>query len=110
MKYPIIPVVMGGESRLDYERVAPRDSFIHVNDFQSASALANHLKLLSANETLYAKHLEWKRQWKLSSVDKGQHLICKVCEYLHSDKASRKQTLDIARVWSPKTKCFDKHA
>ena len=47
-----IPVVFGAD-RLDYEKVAPPRSFIHIADFDTLEELANYLKYLIANPEAY---------------------------------------------------------
>jgi hypothetical protein len=44
--YGLVPVVLGGVNRSDYERVAPGNSFIHVSDFASLKDLADYLAYL----------------------------------------------------------------
>ena len=42
--------------QVDYLRVAPPNSFIHVDDFSSPRQLANYLHLIDRNLNLYAKY------------------------------------------------------
>lgn len=50
----LVPVVMGARPS-DYTRLAPPNSFIHVEDFNDPQHLAEYLLLLDANSTLYNK-------------------------------------------------------
>jgi len=45
-----VPVVLGGKSREDYEKIAPPNSFIHVNDFSSVKDLGVFLKKVSKSK------------------------------------------------------------
>ena len=54
LRSDVVPIVMGARRR-DYERVAPPNSFIHVDDFESPFQLANYLKKLDKDEALYNK-------------------------------------------------------
>uniref|UniRef100_H2ZAJ6 Fucosyltransferase n=1 Tax=Ciona savignyi TaxID=51511 RepID=H2ZAJ6_CIOSA len=109
-----IPVVIGPK-RGDYELVAPPNSFIHVDDFQSLEALASYLNKLDKDDQLYGEYLRWKvgefpgwsreiptsrpydeikalaesRKW-------GTHGICAICEKLKSNpKPSVVDRLDL---------------
>lgn len=55
----IVPVVMGAHPD-DYRAVAPPHSYIHVDDFESPRHLADYLKLLDQNDTLYNEYFAWK--------------------------------------------------
>uniref|UniRef100_A0A8C4SP92 Fucosyltransferase n=1 Tax=Erpetoichthys calabaricus TaxID=27687 RepID=A0A8C4SP92_ERPCA len=64
-----VPVVFG-PPRSNYEKFVPPGSFIHVEDFPSTKELAEYLKRVAKNETLYKQYFEWKKQfkWKLGCV------------------------------------------
>ena len=48
-----------GPPRSDYELVAPPNSFIHVDDFDSTKSLADYLIKLDRDDKLYKKYLRW---------------------------------------------------
>lgn len=54
-----VPIVMG-PNRSDYEKVAPPNSFIHVDDFNSPKDLARYLHELNSDDELYGKYLRWR--------------------------------------------------
>ena len=56
----LVPVVFG-PPREDYEAVAPPNSFIHVEDFDSIEKLAIYLHKLDNNDHLYNRYFEWKK-------------------------------------------------
>ncbi|KAJ8035754.1 Alpha-(1,3)-fucosyltransferase C [Holothuria leucospilota] len=86
MKYEAIPIVIGA-SREEYEKVAPPQSFIHVNDFASVEHLAKYLHTVASNLSLYRSYFEWKnhgyiRAHKLyKSVLESQDHACMLFEY-----------------------------
>ncbi|XP_067940944.1 4-galactosyl-N-acetylglucosaminide 3-alpha-L-fucosyltransferase FUT5-like [Watersipora subatra] len=73
-----IPVVMGGLSVEDYERVAPKNSFIHVYNFSSVAALGEHLNYLINHEDAYNRYHEWRYTYTINSEINLS--ACKVCE------------------------------
>ena len=50
----LVPMVYGAP-REDYARVAPPNSFIHLQDFASMSELADYIRLVDSNDTLYPR-------------------------------------------------------
>jgi hypothetical protein len=55
-----VPVVLAHPSI--YEYLPDPMAIINVRDFNTTEALARYLERLLADETLYQKHLEWKRR------------------------------------------------
>jgi len=71
-----------GAPRRDYEAIAPANSFVHVDDFAGPRQLADYLRLLSDNDTLYNEYFAWRAAdttW--SSVD--VRYWCRLCALLH---------------------------
>ena len=54
-----VPVVMGAPKE-DYLRVAPPNSFVHVDDFESPEHLARYLVEVARNETAYMGYHKWR--------------------------------------------------
>jgi len=85
MSRHVVPVVMG-PPREDYEKVAPPNSFIHVDDFGSVQELAQYLLKLSKNDTLYGKYIRWmsasdnKNNERNSAASSMLNGICALCE------------------------------
>ena len=69
-----------GARREDYEAVAPPHSFIHVDDFESPQSLAEYLRRLDANDTLYNEYFRWKGTAELLFDTK---YWCRLCAMLH---------------------------
>lgn len=59
LKYDVIPVVMGAPIE-DYKRIAPPESFIHVDQFENPQKLAEYLKYLDSNDNAYNAYFQWK--------------------------------------------------
>ncbi|XP_030845066.1 glycoprotein 3-alpha-L-fucosyltransferase A-like [Strongylocentrotus purpuratus] len=79
--HDIVPIVYG-PPREDYERVAPPNSFIHLQDFKNFGELVDYIHLLDSNDTLYNSYFEWKRDGSIRRMAKSNILIapfmCKV--------------------------------
>ncbi|XP_030621204.1 alpha-(1,3)-fucosyltransferase 9-like [Chanos chanos] len=86
-----VPVVLG-PPRKNYEDFVPSDSFIHVDDFPNAQALANYLLQLDKDEEAYRKYFQWRNYLtaKPHLVLQQQEFIlaiCSACEHVgrHSE-------------------------
>lgn len=75
---------MGG-SRKDYRRVAPKGSYLHVEDFKSPKHLANYLHQLDQNDTLYNSYFQWKGTGEVQDVYWKKYW-CDMCVMLHDEK------------------------
>ncbi|VDD77182.1 unnamed protein product [Mesocestoides corti] len=55
----LVPIVYGTRED-NYKDLAPPNSYIHVNQFQSLKHLVEYLKYLHENDTAYANYFAWK--------------------------------------------------
>merc|ERR1712147_177252 len=56
-----VPIVFGPH-RDDVREMAPPNSYIHAEDFDSPAALVKHLNYLNSNDTAYLEYHQWRRQ------------------------------------------------
>ncbi|XP_066960414.1 alpha-(1,3)-fucosyltransferase C-like isoform X1 [Macrobrachium rosenbergii] len=80
----VVPVVFGGGN---YEEIAPPDSFINALNFPSPKALAEYLKMVSENASIYNKYLEWKNYYDIELGHPFNPLICDLCSKLHNQSS-----------------------
>ncbi|XP_037822771.1 LOW QUALITY PROTEIN: glycoprotein 3-alpha-L-fucosyltransferase A-like [Lucilia sericata] len=81
----ILPIVMGARPE-DYEVGAPERSYIHVDEFASASELADYLHILDNDEKLYNSYFNWKGTGEFINT----YYWCRVCSSLHDEESLRK--------------------
>ncbi|KFO29211.1 alpha-(1,3)-fucosyltransferase 4 [Fukomys damarensis] len=74
-----VPVVLGPD-RANYERFVPRGSFIHVDDFPSASSLAAYLLFLDRNLAVYRRYFQWRRRFAVHSTSFWDEPWCRACQ------------------------------
>ena len=85
----ILPVYMG---TYDIAESVPRGSYIHVSDFKTAQDVANYLKKVVENETLYRSYFEWKYKPFDAEFDERNRVLweddhfCRVCYYVDAMK------------------------
>ena len=83
----LIPIVMGAHPA-DYARIAPPNSFIHVDWFQGPRELAEFLHLLDSNDTLYNRFFEWRDSYEMINTQ----FYCRLCflaNFLKHEGAAR---------------------
>ncbi|KAJ8031926.1 Alpha-(1,3)-fucosyltransferase 7 [Holothuria leucospilota] len=59
-EYESVPIVIGS-SKSEYESVAPPNSFVYADDFDSMEDLASYIKKVANDEALYNKFHEWRK-------------------------------------------------
>ena len=96
----MIPIVLGGA---DYAARLPKKSYIDVADFESPKELAEYLKILDTNDTLYNEYFQWQYHYK--SVQLGS-FRCYLCAYLHLNKSAKKILPDFGKWFSPSERCM----
>ena len=77
-----VPVVFG-PTREEYEAVAQKDSFIHVNDFDTIEELGEFLKTLAADRERYASYFNWRRKYTVE-ITHWVELAYKFCPKISS--------------------------
>ncbi|CAL8345931.1 unnamed protein product [Lota lota] len=73
-----VPVVLG-PSRATYEALAPRGSFIHVEDFGSVEALADHLRSVASDGEAYGKYFRWRQTHEVKTYVDWRERLCQIC-------------------------------
>ncbi|XP_025425389.1 glycoprotein 3-alpha-L-fucosyltransferase A-like [Sipha flava] len=102
LSHDMLPIVMG-PSRSDYELVAPKNSFIHVDDFESPKLLAEYLNKLDEDDELYNEYFRWKGT---GTVISETRYYCRLCAMLHDEKRSPKYYEDINKWWNGSGVCI----
>lgn len=85
-----VPIVLG-PPRDNYEGLLPGDSFIHVNDFPNAKALAEYLLELDKDDEKYMGYFRWRQFYRatphlLTTQNEFTQPTCLTCEYISRDK------------------------
>lgn len=62
-----IPILAGYNDRPDYRRYMPKHSYINIFDYSSIKDLADDLKRIANNQTLYDSYLWYKKHGKILS-------------------------------------------
>ncbi|KAJ8020097.1 Alpha-(1,3)-fucosyltransferase 4 [Holothuria leucospilota] len=104
----LVPVVVGA-SYDHYRKVAPPNSFIHVDQFDSLSDLAIHLTLASNNDEKYLEYLQWKNMGKVTFYSQEEQYIrpltnethCRIVQqYLKTNRTADKTIEYMGKRWA----------
>ena len=91
----LIPVVLGHSN---YTKFLPPNSYIDVRDFRSPKELADHLKDISTNDSLYQKYTSWRKYY---SVERNGYWFCELCHYLYTHQGLKdKYYTNISKWWN----------
>ncbi|CAE8630609.1 unnamed protein product [Polarella glacialis] len=80
----MVPLVLGGLGRADYENLVPGASFVHVDDFGSMRDLADFLLKVDGDDGAYSKFFAWRSSMSVME-DRWAQIkpYCTLCEALH---------------------------
>ncbi|KAJ8040926.1 Glycoprotein 3-alpha-L-fucosyltransferase A [Holothuria leucospilota] len=102
-----IPIVYG-PTKADYEKVAPPNSFIHVEDFPKLKDLAKYLLKLDKNDNLFNEYFEWRRHGLveinlIATYYEPAVTFCRIAEKIHNlrrnEKQQKAENVDLPRWW-----------
>ena len=105
LKLGMIPVVLGGLSKHDYEKIAPQHSFIHVDDFASPMDLMKKLHKISKDPILYNSYFWWKKYYDVvvnilccPSIE-WKFPACQLCEVLNKRSTQNNEYGNLTAFW-----------
>ena len=78
-----VPVVWGA-TKSDYEALAPPDSFIHTDDFDTSADLVKYLNYLDRNHSAYREYFMWRTKNVTEMPQYGRTVDqCQLCRIIH---------------------------
>ena len=104
----MIPVVMGGLSKKDYEKISPPHSYLHIDDFPSPKELMEKLHEISKNPRLYNSYFWWRAYYEAvvlynpyndPEFQSWRIPGCQLCDVLNSEHISRNNYTDFISYW-----------
>lgn len=101
--HDMVPIVYGGAN---YSEIAPPHSYINALDY-TPEKLAEYLKMLDANDTLYNEYFWWKEYFTVESgvYQMARHGFCDLCKKLHDDEGSVKYYSELVSQWQYDVVC-----
>ncbi|UJR25699.1 hypothetical protein I4U23_007050 [Adineta vaga] len=83
-----IPIVLGPNKK-NYQEILPPNSFIHINDFQNLTELANELNEITHNLQRFTFYHQWRKDYRLIVWPSNYFidgLFCNLCQKLYYDE------------------------
>ena len=100
----VVPVVLG---KVNYSAILPPHSYIDVRDFASPRHLADYLKLLSSNDTLYNEYFRWRAKYNCGSFPFKQHdTACDLCRHAVATRGKTEIVKDLVAEWGRNQNCI----
>ena len=105
-----VPVVWG-PAKEDVARLAPTNSFIHTEDFDSPANLVKYLLYLDKNETAYREYFKWIEKPDNKSREIAQNysqpIEPRICDFLKQNPRYHNVVESITKFYqSEKEECF----
>ncbi|XP_062265162.1 4-galactosyl-N-acetylglucosaminide 3-alpha-L-fucosyltransferase 9-like [Platichthys flesus] len=88
-----VPIALG-PPRKNYETYFPSTSFIHINDFPDAFALAEYLLKMDEDNAAYMEYFQWRRFYNVrrhfnEENQEFAHAVCQACRHIALTKEFR---------------------
>ena len=96
----VVPIVLGYANNTD---LFPPHSVIDVRDFASPRHLADYLKVLAANDTLYNEYFRWRADYWCG--EKDYNISCNICRHALDMRGRREVVQDLVAEWGRKENC-----
>ena len=100
----VVPIVLG---RANYSAILPPHSYIDVRDFASPRHLADYLKVLNANDTLYNEYFNWRAKYNCGTFQFKQHgRGCDLCRHAVATRGKTEIVKDLVAEWGRDQNCI----
>lgn len=98
----VIPIVMG---LADYETRLTPGTYLDVRDFTSPKDLADLIKTIDANDTLYNGYIQRKFKLRCDRITPKNTYHCDLCRHLYYHRHEREIAPDIQEYFGTRQKC-----
>ena len=105
-EHRLVPIVLGAEAN-DYARIAPKQSYIHVDTYQTPKNLARYLHSLIEQPEEYLRYLQWREQSQIEPISPSRwgHLLCPLCQMAYQAPRSPSTRLQFSSSFNPTVQC-----
>ena len=103
----MIPIVYGLGN---YSKALPPHSYIDVRDFKHPRLLADYLKRVALNETLYNSYFKWREDYKQFRTSTSSDYMCKLCAFLNKPDPPKSIIQNLDKLWSAAIDCVNPHS
>ena len=89
----------------NYAKTVPAKSYINAFDFPTVKGLADYLKVLDQNDTLYNEYFWWKRRYVFGEGSSAHNAACELCSRLHNPSQPVSVKKDLLQWWHHDASC-----
>lgn len=104
-----VPVIMGAPLE-DCQRLLPPGSYLHVDNFRNAKALAEYLRHLGSDNERYLKYHEWRVNYIMFNehgyFGSASKHYCRICEALNYNSNATKVYHQLYDFWNKERDCI----
>ena len=88
LAYGAIPIVHGPRTKQSLTQMSPPNSFIYTGDFDTPSQLADHLRQIGRNRTLFGEYHRWRRFYTVGhrADETESYRFCELCHRLNTNR------------------------
>ena len=87
LQHNMLPVVINAANFSD-STVAPPGCCIKASDFKGARELAEYIKMVASNSTLYSNYFKWHSRYTIQLEPRGK-IFCRTCHRLYTDSDTK---------------------
>jgi hypothetical protein len=102
----LVPIVMGALEN-DYKRIAPKQSYIHIDQYKTPENLAKYLNYLIDNPEKYLRYLQWREHSEIEFINPGgwMNFLCPLCQMSYEIRSSSHTRLNFSSWYNPEIEC-----
>ena len=104
LQHNLLPVVINAANMSD-ATVAPPGCCIKASDFKGARELAEYIRMVASNSTLYSNYFKWRSRYKVQGTEPLTKVFCRACHKLNTD-SEMKVYHNFHSWYGSKTNCF----
>ncbi|UJR22423.1 hypothetical protein I4U23_025483 [Adineta vaga] len=102
----LVPIVMGAPEN-NYKRIAPNQSYIHVDKFPTPKDLAVYLHYLINHPEKYLEYLKWRESYVIDRKNSQgwNNMLCPLCQMAYERQIDSKTRINFSTWYEPKLEC-----
>ena len=102
LQHNMLPIVINKGNFSD-PTVAPPGCCINASDFKAAKELADYIRIVDSNTTLYSSYFKWHSRYRVQQESRAM-AFCRTCQKLYTDSET-KVYYNLYRWYGSKQNC-----
>lgn len=93
----LVPIIFGTH-KADVEKLAPKHSFIHTEDYERVEDLIEYLEYLNGNDTAYLEYHLWRNQKPDIAIEHEDHIQKRICGACRLIERKRQENFPVRMI------------